>query len=224
MRALRTCVYAIPGSASRSRERRGQGTGISVRKSSIRFADGIRIAPTHRGAILATATGFLELKLSSAAFVSELVPIILQGDRADWPEWVSQLCADLERLEVLESCEIRNDPTDFECQRIVGIPRETRLTSLASNALCDLGVASTSDLLDASFVLMDLSGLSTEDAFGLAKEVHRTGTSSVAVWTVGETTLFGPLSRPERTACWNCAGIRFVGSASQSRLQRVDSM
>ena len=209
MRALRTCVYALPGSASRGRERRGRETGISDRKSSIRFADGIRIAPTHRGAILATAAGFLELKLSSAAFVSELVPIILQGDRADLPEWVSQLCADLERLEVLESCEIPNDPTDFECPRVVGIPRETRLTSLASKALYNLGVASTSDLLDASFVLMDLSGLSTEDAFGLAKEVHRTGTPSVAVWTVGNATLFGPLSRPERTACWNCAGIRF---------------
>ena len=57
-------------------------TGISDRKSSIRFADGIRIAPTHRGAILATPAGCLELKLSSPTFVSQLVPIILQGDRS----------------------------------------------------------------------------------------------------------------------------------------------
>ena len=93
---------------------------------------------------------------------------------------------------------------------MVGIPRRTRLTSLASTALCELGVTTTSNLLDASFVLMDLSGLPTEDAFGLAKEVHRTGISSVAVWTVGGKAIFGPLSRPGRTACWNCAGIRFA--------------
>jgi ribosomal protein S12 methylthiotransferase accessory factor len=93
---------------------------------------------------------------------------------------------------------------------MVGIPRRTRLTSLASTALCELGVTTTSNLLDASFVLMDLSGLSIEDAFGLAKEVHRTGTSSVALWTVGGTAILGPLSRPGRTACWNCAGIRFA--------------
>jgi ribosomal protein S12 methylthiotransferase accessory factor len=212
MRALRTCVHAIPGSAPRGRERRGQGTHISVRKTSIRFADGVRVAPTGRGAILATPVGCRELKLSSSTSVSQLVPLILQADRADWPEWVSQLCADLERLEVLESCEIPKAPTDGEGRPLVGIPRETRLTSLASEALCNLGVPSTSNFLDASFVLMDLSGLSTEHAFGLAKEVHRTGTSSVAVWTVGSTAIFGPLSRPGRTACWNCARIRFSDS------------
>jgi ribosomal protein S12 methylthiotransferase accessory factor len=138
------------------------------------------------------------------------MPIILQNKRIDWPEWVSELCADLERLHVLESCEIPRHSTDFECRRVVGIPRSTSLTSLASSALCKLGVTTTSNLLDASFVLTDLSGLSTEDAFGLAKQVHQTGTSSVAVWTVGGTAIFGPLSRPGRTACWHCAAIRFA--------------
>ena len=73
-------------------------------------------------------------------------------------------------------------------------------------------------------MLMDLSGLSTDDAFGLAKEVHRTGTSSLAVWTVGGTAiLFGPLSRPGRTACWNCAEIRFADPPLSQDLRRADS-
>ncbi len=211
---MRPRLYGIPESASLGRKCRGRRPEISVREFAFRFADDIRIAPTPRGAILATPAGCRELKLSSPTFVSQVVPVILQGDRADRPEWVSQLCADLERLSVLESCEIPKHPTDFEGRRIVGIPRGTRLTSLASNALCKLGVTTTPNLLDASFVLMDLSGLSTEDAFGLAKQVHRTGTSSVAVWTVGETAIFGPLSRPGRTACWNCAVIRFADPPS----------
>ena len=155
------------------------------------------------------------------SFVLDALPA-LESHEGEAPEWVSELCRQLEPAGIVELAPVAARTREPRREARVAVVRQTPLARRVRAELERFGVESTDAPAEGAFAVADLSGLDSEASRKIMRELHMNGYPSLSVWRWGAEVFLGPWADPLHTACWNCARLRFCDSLTSGGSVRLE--
>ncbi|MEY2616385.1 MAG: ribosomal protein methylthiotransferase accessory factor [Verrucomicrobiota bacterium] len=186
-----------------------------------KFAPGVRVFATRDGVILSSGRGRFRLSGSVAAsFLWEALPALYFGEAGGTGGppvgWWTGIGKQLEKAAVAEYSTLETALGSCCDREIhVAVSRPTSLALRTLSRLLGFGFRRTEALGDAQFIISDLSGLNVRESFLVSERIHQTGAPSISLWRQGSETFYGPVAKPQSTACWYCFQRRFTDSLNR---------